>query len=138
MGKDIEKDMKDITDKIQTIIAERLKLPPTFEDTNINDHIANLTMVDRVIELYHNTQVPTKRNAMYVFLREKYKAHTLKEAYDLLRQRRVDPGIVGIWVEEAYFLTKEEHEAIKEGYPEFDRTVLESMRSRGIKEYLPM
>ena len=52
------------------------------------------------------------------YIRDKFNARTYNEAQQAIKNRRIEPEVVKLWLEEA-IVGKPEIESIKHGYPEF-------------------
>lgn len=91
---------------------------------NINSFIASMSDIARnPIEPGSETDRRTAHSlnrqvGMYSYLRDKTNAQTVGEAWQGLRQRKVDPKVVRLWVEEGMAINRNEFDAVAEGYPE--------------------
>lgn len=96
--------------------------PEGIEATNINSYIASLTDATNLPGA-NEVNPDHKRNmeravGMYSYLRDKTGAQTVGEAWSSLRKRKVDQGVVKLWVEEEMAINPGLFDAVSEGYPE--------------------
>ncbi|MBI2594385.1 hypothetical protein HYW39_01680 [Candidatus Curtissbacteria bacterium] len=90
---------------------------------NINNYIATLTDLasNSLIRPYTRDRL-IKETGMYAFLRDKHGAQTVGDARIALEHRVIDPGIVGLWLDEG-MATCVVDDAILKGYPELDEAM---------------
>lgn len=123
--------MKDRGDLTPDVFADSLtssqiaegRLAPNLDDTNINGYIASLTALAHIPLIHpYSRDKYTKVTGMLAYLRDGFEAQTVGDAKRVLEQRRVDPGIVGLWVDEE-MATMLVDSSILTGYPELEEAM---------------
>lgn len=124
--------------------AERLAVEDALESVetgaieNINEYIADIGRVanttEESINKLNNPSLNLKKLledsvAIYTYLRDKFEVQTITEARKCIEERKVDPKIIELWIEEGMFgIDMHLSNAVNIGYPEFN-TVLEEKRN---------
>ena len=121
-------------EKITQFDAERLAVDEALKDVetgdieNINDYIADISRVARTtpegIGKLKNGSLNLKKLLedsvnIYGYLRDKFEVQTVTEARACIEERKVDPSIIELWIEEGMFgIDRFLSNAVEIGYPE--------------------
>lgn len=90
----------------------------------INDYITSISTVTAVGEAVPESSIgsiatPLQRKiGMYAYLRDEYGAETLADALRILRESKVNPGVISLWIEDELAVNGLEFDAIAQGYPD--------------------
>jgi len=109
---------------------------------NINNYISQLTRWKKPpkneldFETMKRNESLEKAIQVVVYMRDKLGAETYEDILELLKDRKVDPKIVGLWLEEGMVRVSGELDAIMDGYPEFRKETdkIEDDFKRRLKE----
>jgi len=118
-------------------VVSRIPRGGSYLDMNINDYIASSTdeSHDPLSKEIGISESLEKAIGMYAYLRDNTGARTVREALNALVQRRIDPKIVKLWVEEGFCVNPKEYDAVKAGYPEYV-SILKTVRNKTIDQIL--
>jgi len=110
-------------------------------EMNINDYIATLTRLLEAschigkVDIATGFSTPAEESAslgykqktidMFTYLRDNTNAKTVGDAMQTIRERKIDPIIVGVWVDEGMCVNWMEYNAVAEGYPEYSSKLKE-------------
>ena len=108
-----------------------------LDEMDINSYIEHLTSrrssnIGDVAPNSDEQKLAGYEIGIYSYLRDFHHAKTVGEAKITLEQRKIDPKIVKLWIEEKMALNSMEFDAISKGYPEFQKD-LERVRTDWIE-----